>query len=138
MKITIPIFAVAVLILVAAALLLLFNSGKIKEETSVAQNNVSIVDNRQVIEINVKGGYSPKNTVAKADIPTAIKFKNKGTFDCSSSVVIPELGYRANLPMTGETSVDVPAQKSGAILNGTCAMGMYEFSIVFERRVKFL
>ena len=95
-------------------------------------NNVNIVDGKQVIEINAKGGYSPRITTAKAGIPTVIKMKTNGSFDCSSALVIPSLDYRNNLPLSGETLIDVPAQKAGTKLQGLCAMGMYNFLIEFN------
>ncbi len=95
-------------------------------------NNVSVVDGEQIIEINAKGGYSPRITAAKAGIPTVIKMKTSGSFDCSSALVIPSLNYRNNLSPSDETLIDVPAQKPGAKLQGLCAMGMYSFSIEFN------
>ena len=94
-------------------------------------NNVSIVDGKQIITINAKGGYAPQITTAKADVPTIIKMDTRGTFDCSSALVIPSLNYRKSLPPSGETLIDVPPQKAGTKLQGLCAMGMYNFSINF-------
>ena len=90
-------------------------------------NNVSIVDGKQIITINAKGGYAPQITTAKADVPTIIKMDTRGTFDCSSALVIPSLNYRKSLPPSGETLIDVPPQKAGTKLQGLCAMGMYNF-----------
>jgi len=95
-------------------------------------NNVSIVDGKQIITINAKGGYAPQITTAKADMPTIIKMDTRGTFDCSSALVIPSLNYRKSLPPSGETLIDVPPQKAGTKLQGLCAMGMYNFSINFN------
>jgi len=95
-------------------------------------DNVSVVEGKQIIEISAKGGYSPQITVAKADLPTVLKVYTRGTFDCSSALVIPSLGYRNNLPMTGETLIDIPSQEVGSILNGLCSMGMYNFQIQFN------
>lgn len=95
-------------------------------------NNVSIVDGKQIIEIGAKGGYSPRTTNAQANIPTVIKMKTNGSFDCSSALVIPSLNYRNNLPLSGETLIEVPAQKPGSKLQGLCAMGMYSFTIDFN------
>ena len=95
-------------------------------------NNVSIVDGKQIITISAKGGYSPRTTIAKADMPTVIKVDTKSTFDCSSALAIPSLGYRNNLPPSGETLIDVSPQKAGTKLQGICAMGMYNFSIDFN------
>lgn len=101
-------------------------------ETPENINNVSIVDGKQIIEISARGGYSPRITMAKANMPTVIRMSTKGSFDCSSAVSIPSLGYRANLPPTGTTDIEVPAQKSGSTLQGLCAMGMYNFQIKFN------
>lgn len=90
------------------------------------------VDGKQIIEIKAKGGYTPREILAKADILTVIKIKTQGTFDCSSVLVIPALSYRTNLTPSGVTEIEVPPQKTGAVINGTCAMGMYGFSIKFN------
>lgn len=95
-------------------------------------DNVSVVDGKQIITINAKGGYSPRMTIARADVPTVIKIDTQGTFDCSSAVRIPSLGYHNNLPPSGETIIDVPPQKAGATVRGLCAMAMYNFTVDFK------
>ncbi len=105
------------------------SSNQTKSETSV--NNVSIIDGKQVIEIFAKGGYSPKQSVAKAGVPTILKFKTKGTYDCSSSLRIPSLNISKNLPGTGETEIEIGPQEVGEFA-GTCSMGMYFFEIDFQ------
>ncbi len=94
-------------------------------------NNVSIVDGKQIIEISAKGGYQPRKSIAKAGIPTVIRFNTKGTFDCSSSVRIPSMGISKSLPQTGSTDIDIGTQKV-ATLQGTCGMGMYPFEVEFQ------
>lgn len=127
MKATI-ISIILVIILIGGSVLLSRGDGG----SSSSVNNVSVVDGKQIIEINAKGGYSPRTTSAQANIPTVIKMETSGSFDCSSAVVIPSLGYRNNLPPSGETLIDIPAQKPGTKLQGLCAMGMYNFSIEFN------
>ncbi|TSC55762.1 MAG: hypothetical protein G01um101418_809 [Parcubacteria group bacterium Gr01-1014_18] len=104
------------------------NSANIKDP----QSNISIVDGKQIIEVTAKGGYSPRNMVAKANMPTVLKMKTNGTFDCSSAFTIPSLGYRKNLPASGETLINVPPQKEGSTLRGLCSMGMYHFAVDFN------
>ena len=55
-----------------------------------------------------------------------------GTFDCTLSLTIPSLGYRTMLPRTGETLIELPAQKEGASLQGVCGMAMYNFLVMFN------
>lgn len=129
----------AISILVAAVLIggAIMLAGRSNDSGSTttgqeATDNVSIVDGKQIITINAKGGYSPKVTTAKAGIPTVIKVDTQGTFDCSSALTIPSIGYRANLPPSGETAIDVPPQQTGTSMKGLCAMGMYNFAVKFN------
>ncbi len=93
-------------------------------------NNVSIVDGKQIIQINARGGYQPRKSTAKANMPTVIRFNTLNTFDCSSSVRIPGMNIFKMLPQNGSTDIDIGIQKSGK-LNGSCGMGMYQFEIQF-------
>ena len=106
--------------------------GGSKDASPQVVDNVKIVDGKQVITINAKGGYFPKVTAAKAGIPTVIKVDTQGTFDCSSALTIPSLGISKNLPPTGETEIEVPAQEANTAVRGLCAMGMYNFSVQFN------
>ncbi len=129
---TIAISILVTAILIAGTIILVSGNKSSNGATSQAANNVSTVDGKQVINIDAKGGYSPRITTAKAGVPTIIKVNTHGTFDCSSSLVIPSLGYRSNLSPSGETNIDVPPQKTGSKLQGLCSMGMYNFTINFN------
>ena len=129
MKLTVASVILA-LIFIGGAIIFARNGAK--TDTAVSQNNVSVANGKQIIEIDAKGGYSPSVTIAKANIPTVIKVKTQGTFDCSSALVIQSIGYRANLPPSGETLIEVPPQEAGSTLRGMCAMGMYNFSVKFN------
>ena len=110
------------------------SSGKATAEVPVQEeniHNVSVVDGKQIIEINTKGGYSPKLSTAKAGMPTILRFKTNGTFDCSSSIRIPSMNISKLLPNTGTTDIDLGTQKLGT-LSGTCGMGMFRFDVLFK------
>jgi plastocyanin domain-containing protein len=96
-----------------------------------SRNNVSVVDGRQIIEITAKGGYLPRRSVAKAGLPTSLRFNTEGTFDCSSAVRIPSLGISRNLPQSGVAEIDLGNPRFG-VLQGTCGMGMYWFEVDFQ------
>lgn len=127
---TIIISILVAIALIGGARWLVKNNPADSLEPSV--NNVSVVDGKQIIEITARGGYFPRVTLAKANLPTIIKMATAGTFDCSSALVIPSLGYRRNLASSGVTEIEVPAQASGAKLQGLCSMGMYNFSVNFN------
>lgn len=95
-------------------------------------NNVSIVDGTQIVEITAKGGYGPKLTEAKAGVPTIVRIKTKGTYDCSASLKIPSVGFEQILPPSGTTDIALAPQETGATMRGLCSMGMYNFNIRFN------
>ena len=94
--------------------------------------NVLIEDGKQIVKILAKGSYIPQLTAAKANIPTTLKIYTQATFDCTLALTIPNLGYRKVLPRTGETLIEIPAQKEGAELQGVCSMAMYSFLVTFH------
>ena len=123
------------LALILFALLLsnekLSNTGTNTQKESTLVNNVSIVDGKQIIKITAKGGYTPDKSIAKAGIPTVLRFNTNGTFDCSSSVRIPSMNIFKMLTQSGATDIDLGSQKTGT-LDGSCGMGMYPFEIEFQ------
>jgi len=132
-KTTIAILISAVLIV--SAIFLTSNKkstdNNIPNKTQQSINNVSETEGKQIIEITAKGGYTPRKSIAKAGIPTILRFNTKGTFDCSSSVRIPSMNIFKNLPQSGVADIDLGSQKAGT-LQGSCGMGMYPFEIEFQ------
>ncbi len=129
---------IGVLALAAIALVWSFfpdNNNKVTTyavpEGKVSQN-VSTDNGKQIVEVSAKGGYTPRISTAKADTPTILRIKTSSTFDCSSALRIPSLGYSKNLPPSGTTDIEIPAQAAGSTLKALCSMGMYNFSVEFK------
>lgn len=99
---------------------------------SVDSTNIYFEGDTQVIEIDAKGGYRPRANSAVAGVPTVIRMKTRGTFDCSAAFTIPKIGYSEFLPRTGTTDIPIPPQEAGSALDGLCSMGMYSFKVSFE------
>lgn len=99
---------------------------------SPPENNVTVENGKQIVTISAKGGYSPRISKAKTDMPTTLRIQTNGTFDCSSALNLPSMNYQKNLPATGVTDIELPPQKAGSTFEGLCAMGMYRFQIAFE------
>ena len=129
MKSTIISIIVALLLIGGAMFLSGNNSGTTNTRGTPA-NNVSVVNGQQIITINTKGGYQPQKSIAKAGLPTVLRFVTNGSFDCSSSIRIPSLGVSKILPQSGNTDIDAGAPQVG-VLQGTCGMGMYRFEVNF-------
>jgi len=75
--------------------------------------------------------YSPAVIQAKAGQPYKLIIKSTDNKSCGRSLVIPDLNLQTTLPQTGESTIDIPAQKSGT-LKITCIMGMYHTQITFN------
>jgi plastocyanin domain-containing protein len=118
-------------LLIGGAIILSSKGSSSGSSNSANANNVSVVDGKQIITINVKGGYRPQQSIAKAGIPTVIRFATNGTFDCSSSIRIPSMGISKVLPQTGNTDIDLGTPQV-TTLQGTCGMGMYRFEVDFQ------
>ncbi len=95
-------------------------------------DNVSVENGTQIVKITAKGGYTPTLTEASANTPTTLRIETSGTFDCTSSLRVPSIGYQQNLPPTGATDIELPPQKSGSVVQGVCGMGMYNFTVRFN------
>lgn len=104
---------------------------KSSQTNNMSANNVTVVNGKQIVEIIAKGGYQPRKSIAKAGIPTIIRFNTKSTFDCSSSVRIPSMNISKSLPQSGSTDIDIDTPQIGT-LQGSCGMGMYPFEIEFK------
>ncbi|MFA7309733.1 MAG: cupredoxin domain-containing protein [Candidatus Paceibacterota bacterium] len=98
------------------------------------ENNVaavSIESGTQIITISAKGGYSPRVVEATKGVPTILRMKTNGTFDCSASLVIPKLSYQKFLPSSGTEEIPISAEQAQGTMQGLCSMGMYNFQIRF-------
>lgn len=86
-----------------------------------------------IVKINVvNSGYSPNRVAAPAGQPIQLILTTKNTQSCSRAFVIPSLNIQKVLPATGETTLNLPAQKAGSSLRFTCSMGMYTGVIQFQ------
>jgi cytochrome c biogenesis protein CcdA len=88
----------------------------------------------ETIEISVSNeGYSPAITYAPSETPIQLELITQDTYSCALAFVIPSLRIERMLPPTGTTTIDLPAQKQGSVLNYSCSMGMYTGQIIFNQ-----
>lgn len=86
----------------------------------------------QVLKLDVKStAYTPARLEASAGRPIRLELATNNTNGCTRAFTIPSLGLQQILPVTGTTTIDLPAQKAGTI-RFTCSMGMYSGSIVIS------
>lgn len=129
--ITIVVMTVVTVLIIFAALR--FNpTTETNRITTTEDAQVLSYEGKQIIELLAKAGYSPSKVNAAANTETILRVNTDNTFDCSSSLTIPKLGIRKNLPPTAATDIPIPSQLAGTVLAGTCSMGMYNFNLYFN------
>ncbi len=107
-------------------------NGPVEPKNTDSSSVISQENGVQVIHILARGGFTPRIVNAKAGVETKLEVETKGTYDCSASLNIPKLGIQEILSRTGTKSFNIPAQEKGAVIEGTCAMGMYGFTLSFS------
>lgn len=124
-------FSILTVVIFFTAAYFYVNGTGASDDSTTTANNMTIENGVQIIGINAKGGYQPRTSIAKAGMPTIIRFNTSGTFDCSAAVRIPSLGISRTLPFNGKTDIDV-GTPNAVTLKGSCGMGMYRFEVDFR------
>ena len=123
----------AIVLSVMISALLIGGAGWLATRPSGAGGGASavVMGDTQFIDITAKGGYSPRVVTAKAGMPTVLRVRTNGTFDCSASLVIPKLSYQKFLQPSGTEEITIAPDKAEGTMQGLCSMGMYNFQIKF-------
>ncbi len=87
--------------------------------------------NKQVVEIVVDGGFSPKVVVLERDVPADIIFTRRDASACFEEVVLPDFGTRAHLPIGKAYTITVTPHVAGEY-QYTCGMNMFFGKVVVK------
>ena len=126
--------SIGIAVIVVIGFVFLLGSGN-NNSADVKGASSSVVSNsgdKQIVEVTVSGGYSPRTINAKAGVPTIIRMKSDGAYGCERAFRIPSLGISKTLPASGNTDIEITSQNAGTSLRGSCSMGMYSFVINFN------
>jgi Cu+-exporting ATPase len=86
---------------------------------------------RQVVDITVKGGYSPSLIRVEAGKPVRLRFDRQENSDCTARVVFPDFRKSASLAAFGTTTLDLDVQEPGEYA-WACGMNMLHGTLVAE------
>lgn len=123
---------IAVIVVIGFVFLIGSGNNNSADVKGASSNVVSTSGDKQIIEVTVTGGYSPRTINAKAGVPTIIRMKSDGAYGCERAFRIPSLGISKTLPASGNTDIEITSQNAGTSLRGSCSMGMYSFVINFN------
>jgi len=83
----------------------------------------------QVVDITVRGGYSPEVVRVLPGVPVRLVFDRQEDSECSGRLLVPDLGVDVALAEFEATAVALPALDEGTY-EFTCGMGMLRGSIL--------
>jgi len=86
---------------------------------------------RQVVDITVRGGYSPNLVRIEAGKPVRLRFDRQENSDCSARVVFPDLRKSASLAAFGTTTLDLEITEPGEYA-WACGMNMLHGTLIAE------
>jgi len=89
----------------------------------------------QVVDITVRGGYSPDAVRVVPGLPVRLVFDRQEDSTCSGRLLVPDLGVDVALPAFHATTVTLPAMGEGAH-EFTCGMGMLHGTLLVGESVR--
>jgi Cu+-exporting ATPase len=83
----------------------------------------------QVVQVTVKGGYSPARVEVRQGVPVRLVFDRQETGDCTSRVVFSDFGINKSLPAYATTTVELLPERVGEF-GFACGMNMVHGTLV--------
>lgn len=84
-----------------------------------------------LVDILVKGGYSPNTIILMRDKKTTLRFTRKDPSSCLEEVVVPEFKIRKFLPLNETVSVEINPEKAGEY-EFVCGMNMFHGKLIVK------
>ena len=97
----------------------------------VAQTNAKVNDDQQIVDVEVKGGYSPEVVVLKQGVPATLNFTGTDSSSCLDRVVFSDFGINQALPQNQKESVEIDTSQSGEF-QWACGMDMFHGKLVIK------
>ncbi len=94
-------------------------------------SSASVRGGVQVVDITVKGGYSPDLIRVTEGVPLRLNFDRQESGDCTSRVVFADFGASKSLPAFGSATLEFTPDKVGEF-DFACGMNMIHGTLVVE------
>ena len=82
-----------------------------------------------LVDITVKGGYSPDTIAVAKGKKTMLRFTRQDPSGCLEEVVVPEFKIRKFLPLNQTVSIELKPEKAGEY-EFVCGMNMFHGKII--------
>ncbi len=102
-----------------------FGSHQVEEEKATMKSN------KQSVDIEVKGGYSPERVFLKRGVPATLNFKRTDSSNCLDHVVFSDFGINQKLPEGKVETVKIDTSKPGEY-QWECSMNMFHGKVIVK------
>lgn len=97
----------------------------------VATVAAHVQNQQQIVEVQVKGGYSPERVELQQGIPAILKFTRTDPSSCLDHVVFSDFGINEALPQNQTVSIPINTDKPGSY-TWACGMDMFHGQLLIQ------
>ena len=120
-----------IIVLLVGILLIAFISywffGKYHAPTATA----TIKADKQIVNVLVKGGYTPEQIELKQGVPATLNFKRTDASTCLEHIVFPDFGINETLPKDQTVAIAIDTSKAGTY-EWACGMNMFHGKVIVK------
>ena len=98
---------------------------------AIATTEAEVKDQKQVVDVLVKGGYSPERVVLQQGVPAVLNFTREDPSSCLDRVVFPDFGINQALPKGETQTITIDTSKPGEY-TWACGMDMFHGQLVIK------
>lgn len=91
----------------------------------------AVTNDRQSVDIEVSGGYSPESVVLKQGVPAVLNFTRKDASTCLDRVVFSDFGINQELPKNQAEAIEIDTSKPGEY-EWACGMDMFHGRLIIK------
>ncbi|GHP13881.1 copper-binding protein [Lentilactobacillus fungorum] len=91
----------------------------------------AVANHHQVVDVEVKGGYSPEVVTLQRNVPATLNFTRKDASSCLDRVVFSDFGINQALPENQVESVEIDTSTPGEY-QWACGMDMFHGKVIIK------
>lgn len=118
-------------VLIAGIVLIAFIAWWFFGKHNVQAEQSTVDANKQMVNIEVKGGYSPEKVVLKKGVPAVLNFKRDDSSTCLDHVIFSDFGINQKLPKGEVEQVKIDTNKPGEY-DWSCSMNMFHGKVIVK------
>lgn len=98
---------------------------------TVSEATATVSHQRQVVNVDVNGGYSPEKIVLKQGVPAVLNFTRRDASSCLDRVVFSDFGINQALPQNEQQAIEIDTSQAGDY-QWACGMDMFHGQLIIK------